>query len=89
MYGCKHSNHSKLQCSQRHHQLLEEKPTPNAIIAAGTAIIIGSVPLHCRHPKEVEDEVVVNNTIEDDVVGQEEDAVGDNKVPKEYQRMLL
>ena len=35
---------------------------PNAIIAVGRNIIIGSVHLHRRHPKEVEDAVIVDGT---------------------------
>ena len=57
---------------------------PNAIMAVGMGIIIGSVHLHLRHPKRVEDEVAVDGTTEDDVGDEEEDAVGDNRVPKEY-----
>ena len=69
--------------------MLEKKLTSNPIIIAGMAIIIGSVHLHCRPIREVEDEVEVNGTIEDDVGDEEEDTVGDSRVPKEYQCMLL
>ena len=62
---------------------------PNAIIAVGMAIIIGSVHLYRRHPEEMEDQVAVDGTTQDDVGDKEEDAVGDSRVPKEYQRMLL
>ena len=59
------------------------------IIAAGMVTIIGSVHLHHRHPKEVEGEVAVDGTTENDVVGEEEDVVRGSRIPKEYQRMLL
>ena len=62
---------------------------PNSIIVAGMDIIIGSAHLHCRHPKEVEDEVVIDGTTEGDVGGEEEDAVENSRVSKEYQRTLL
>ena len=62
---------------------------PNVIIAAGMDIIIGSVHLYYKPLREVEDEVTVNDTTEDNVGYKEEDAVGDNRCPKEYQRMLL
>ena len=57
---------------------------PNAIIAAGMAIIIGSAHLHHRQVSKVEDEVAVDGITKDDVEDEEEDAVGDIKVPKVY-----
>ena len=51
------------------------------------AISIGSVPLHYRHPREVEDEVAVEDTIEDDV--EEDVEVEDSRIPKVIHRMLL
>ena len=59
---------------------------PNAIIAAGMATTIGSAHLHCKFYREVEDEVAINGITMDDVGDEEEDAVGDSKVPKECQR---
>ena len=67
----------------------QEKPMPNAIIAAGTAIIIGNAHLHHRQDSEVEDVAAVDGITEDDVDDEEEDVVGDSQVPKEIQRMLL
>ena len=67
----------------------QEKPMPNAIIAVGTTIIIGSCHLHRRQDSEVEDVAVVEGITEADVDDVEEDMVGDNKIPKEIQRMLL
>ena len=46
------------------HPVVENK-TPNAIIAAGTVIFIGSVLLHHNHPNEVADKIVVIRTQED------------------------
>ena len=57
---------------------------PNAIIAVGMSIIIGSVHLHCRPHKQVEDEVAVNGITVDDVGDEEEDVLGGNRIPKEY-----
>ena len=54
----------------------QEKPMPNAIIAAGMAIIIGNAHLHHRQDSEVEDMAAVNGIIEDDVDGEEEDVGG-------------
>ena len=62
---------------------------PNAIIAAGMAIFIGSAHLHRRQDSEVEDVAAVDGITEDDVGDVEEDVVGDSRVPKEIQRMLL
>ena len=62
---------------------------PNATIAAGMAIIIGNVHLHRREDSEVEDVAAVDGITEANVDDVEEDVVGDNKVPKEIQRMLL
>ena len=62
---------------------------PNAVIAAGMATIIGNAHLHCRQDSKVEDEAAVGGITEDDVEDEEEDVMGDSKVPKEYQRMLL
>ena len=62
---------------------------PNAIIAADMTTIIGSIHLHYRPLREVENEVVVDGTTEDNVEDEEEDAVEDSRVLKEYQRMLL
>ena len=56
---------------------------PNSIIVAGTAIIMGSVHLHHRQSKEVEDKVAVSGISEDGAGDKEEDVVGDNRVPKE------
>ena len=67
----------------------QEKPMPNAIIAVGTVIFIGNAHLHRRQDNEVEDMAAVEGIIEADVDDVEEDVVGDNKVPKEIQRMLL
>ena len=53
------------------------------------ATIIGSIDLHCRPLREVEDEVTINGIIVDDVGDEEEDVVGDSRVTEEYQRMLL
>ena len=55
---------------------------PNAIIAAGTAIIIGNAHQHCRQESEVEDAAEVNGITEGDVVDEEEDVVRDSRVPK-------
>ena len=62
---------------------------PNATIAAGMAIIIGNAHLHHRQDSEVEDMSAVEGITEADMDDMEEDVVGDNKVPKEIQRMLL
>ena len=62
---------------------------PNAIIAAGMAIFIGSSHLHHRQDNEEENVAMVEGITEADVDNVEEDVVGDNKVPKELQRMLL
>ena len=40
--------------------------------------------MHCKHDNEVEDEVAVNSITEDDGEDEEEDEVGDSRVPKEY-----
>ena len=56
----------------------QEKPMPNAIIAASTAIITGNAHLHCRQNSEVEDVATVDGITEDDVDDEEEDVVGDN-----------
>ena len=56
---------------------------PNAIIVVGMATIIGNAHLHHRQNSEVEDEVAGDGITKDDVEDEEEDAVGDNKVPKE------
>ena len=37
----------------------------------------------------MEDKVVVDGITEDDGEDEEEDVVGDSRLPKEYQRMLL
>ena len=58
---------------------------PNAIIAVGIATIIGSAHLHHRQDNKVEAEVAVHGITEDE----EEDVVGNSRVPKEHQRMLL
>ena len=58
-----------------------EKQKPDVTIAAGMAISIGSVPLHHTHPKEEEDQVAVEDTIEGNVV---EDVEGNNILPKEH-----
>ena len=62
---------------------------PNAIIVVGMATIIGDVHLHRRPHIEVEDKVAVDGIIMDDMRDEEEDAMGDSRFPKEYQRMLL
>ncbi|MCV6576824.1 MAG: hypothetical protein OIF58_13920 [Cohaesibacter sp.] len=62
---------------------------PNATIAMGTAIFIGNAPLHRRQENEVENVAAVEGITEADVDDVEEDVVGDNKVPKEIQCMLL
>ena len=62
---------------------------PNAIIATGMAIFIGNAHLHHRQDNEEENVAAVEGIIEADVDDVEEDVVGDNKVPKEIQRMLL
>ena len=62
---------------------------PNAIIATGTAIFIGNAHLHRRQDNEEENVAAVEGITEADVDDVEEDVVGDNKVPKEIQRMLL
>ena len=62
---------------------------PNAIITAGTAIFIGNAHLYHRQDSEVEDVAAVDGIIKDDVDDEEEDVVGDNKVPKEMQCMLF
>ena len=64
-----------------------EKRRPDATIAAGMAISIGSVPLHRRHLREAEDEVAVEDITEDDVEDDVEE--GDSRIPKVIQRMLL
>ena len=61
---------------------------PNAIIAMGRATIIGNVHLHCRHHREVEGKVAIKG-ITENYAGDEKDVVGDSRVPKEYQHMLL
>ena len=67
----------------------QEKPMPNATIATGTAIFIGNVPLHRRQENEEENVAAVEDITEADVDDVEDDVVGDNKIPKEIQRMLL
>ena len=62
---------------------------PNATIAVGMAIFIGNAHLHCRQDNEVEDVAAVDGITEDDVDDEEKDAVEDNRVLKEIQRMLL
>ena len=62
---------------------------PNAIILADMATIIGKAHLHHKQDSEEEDEVGVNGITKDDVKDEEDDVVGDNTVPKEYQCMLL
>ena len=62
---------------------------PNPIIIVGMATNIGNVHLRYRYHREVEDEVTVNGITKDGVGDEEEDTVGDSRVPKEYQRMLL
>ena len=62
---------------------------PNAIIATSTNIITGSAHLHYKCLREMEDKVAINGTTKDDAGDKEEDVVGDNRVPKECQRMLL
>ena len=62
---------------------------PNAIIVVGTNIIIGSFHLQHRPFREVADEVAVNGTPEDNMGDEEEDAVGNNRFPKEYQYIPL
>ena len=62
---------------------------PNATIAVGTAIFMGNAHLHCKQDSKVEDVAVVDGITEDDVDDEEEDVVGDNKVPKEMQCMLF
>ena len=42
----------------------QEKPMPNAIIAAGTAIFIGSAHLHHRQDNEEEDVAAVEGITE-------------------------
>ena len=71
------------------HQSRQGKPMPNAIIAAGMATIIGNAHLHHKQDSEVEDVAVVDGITEDDVDDEEEDVVGDSRVPKEIQCMLL
>ena len=87
---CPYSKYS--QCHRWQYRLaldstVVEKQNLVVTITAGTAISIGSVPLHHRHPREVEDEVVGEDTIEDDV--EEDVEEGDNRIPKIIQRMLL
>ena len=67
----------------------QEKPMPNAIIAVGKAIFIGSAHLHHRQDNEKENVAMVEGIIEADMDDVEEDVVGENKVPKEIQHMLL
>ena len=55
---------------------------PNAIIAVGMVIIIGSAHQHHRPLREVEDKVAVNGIIVDDVGDKEEDAVGGSWIPR-------
>ena len=62
---------------------------PNATIAMGTAIFIGNAPLHRRQENEEENVAAVEGITEAGVDDVEEDVVGDNKIPKEIQRMLL
>ena len=62
---------------------------PNAVTAVGMATIIGNAHLHHKQDGEVEDEFAVDGIAEDDMEDEEEDVVGDSRVPKEYQRMLL
>ena len=62
---------------------------PNAIIAMGTATIIGNAHLHHKQNSEVENEAIVDGIIKNNVDDAEEDVVGDNRVPKEYQGILL
>ena len=62
---------------------------PNTIIVVGKVTIIRNTHLHHRQESEVKDEVMVHGITEDDAGDEEEDTVGANKVPKEYQRMLL
>ena len=72
------------------HQCSEEKPMPNAIIVVGTAIFIGSAHLHRRQDNEVEDVACGRGHYKARRVNDvEEYVVGDNKVPKAIQRMLL
>ena len=66
---------------------------PNATIAIGMAIFIGNAPLHRRQENEEENVAAVEDIteadvhdVEDDV---EDDVVGDNKIPKAIQCMLL
>ena len=61
----------------------------NAMIVVSMATIIENAHLHHGQNSEVEDEVTVDGITEDTVGDEEEDAVGDSKVPKEYQRMLF
>ena len=62
---------------------------PNAIIATGMAIFIENAHQHRRQDNEEENVAAVEDITEADVDDVEEDVVGDNKVPKEIQRMLL
>ena len=59
-----------------------EKLMPNAIIATGMAIFIGSAHLHHRQDNEVEDVVAIEGITEADVDDVEEDVVGDNRGPQ-------
>ena len=56
---------------------------PNATIAVGMAIFIGSAHLHRRQDSEVEDVGTVDGIIEDDVDDVEEDVGEDSRVLKE------
>ena len=57
---------------------------PNALIAVGTAIIIGNAHQHYEQDSEVEGEAAVDGITEDNVDNEEEDMVGDRQVRKEY-----
>ena len=56
---------------------------PNATIAVGTVIIIGSAHMHRRQDNEVEDMAAVDGITEADVDDMEEDVVEDSRVLKE------
>ena len=58
---------------------------PNATIATGTAIFIGNAPLHHRQ----ENVAAVEDITEAGVDDVEDDVVGDSRIPKAIQRMLL
>ena len=62
---------------------------PNATIATGMAIFIGNAPLHCKQENEEENVAAVKDITEADVDDVEDDVLGDNKIPKAIQRMLL